>query len=40
MAQLKKVYHDEKRAKEHAADRERQEAINYAKKVCTNKTKS
>jgi hypothetical protein len=32
MAQLKKVYHDEKRAKD-AADRERQEAINYAKKM-------
>jgi hypothetical protein len=30
MAQLKKVWHDERRAKE-AADREREEAVNYAK---------
>jgi hypothetical protein len=32
MAQLRKVYHDERRAKE-SADRERQEAINYAKQI-------
>ena len=32
MAQLKKVYHDERRAKEEAA-REKEEAVSYAKKV-------
>ena len=32
MAQLKKVYHDERRAKEEAA-REKEEAIAYAQKV-------
>ncbi len=32
MAQLKKVWHDERRAKE-AADRERQEAIKYAQQI-------
>ena len=32
MAQLKKVWHDERRAKEEAA-REREEAVNYAQKV-------
>jgi len=33
MAQLKKVYHDERRAKE-SADREREEAIRYAKSIA------
>ena len=33
MAQLKKVYHDERRAKE-AADREREEAIRFARQVA------
>jgi len=34
MAQLKKVYHDERRAKEQA-DREREEAVRYAKHIAT-----
>jgi hypothetical protein len=38
MAQLKKVYHDERRAKE-AADRERQEAINYARQISDENKK-
>ena len=33
MAQLKKVWHDERREKE-AADRERQEAIKYAQQIA------
>jgi len=38
MAQLKKVYHDERRAKE-AADREREEAIRFARTIAEeNKT--
>jgi hypothetical protein len=39
MAQLKKVYHDERRAKEQAA-REKEEAISYAQKMYQMKTKS
>ena len=38
MAQLKKVWHDERRAKE-AADRERQEAIKYAQQVADENKK-
>ena len=38
MAQLRKVYHDERRAKE-AADRERQEAIAYAKQIAEENKK-
>jgi hypothetical protein len=38
MAQLRKVYHDERRAKE-SADRERQEAINYAKQIAEENKK-
>jgi hypothetical protein len=38
MAQLRKVYHDERRAKE-AADRERQEAIAYAKQITEENKK-
>ena len=38
MAQLKKVYHDERRAKE-AADRERQEAIAFAKQISDENKK-
>jgi hypothetical protein len=38
MAQLKKVWHDERRAKE-AADREREEAINYAKQIAEENKK-
>jgi len=38
MAQLKKVWHDERRAKE-AADRERQEAIKYAQQVVDENKK-
>jgi hypothetical protein len=38
MAQLKKVWHDERRAKE-AADRERQEAITYAKQISDENKK-
>jgi hypothetical protein len=38
MAQLKKVWHDERRVKE-AAEREREEAINYAKKVSEENKK-
>jgi hypothetical protein len=38
MAQLRKVYHDERRAKE-SADRERQEAINYAKQIADENKK-
>jgi hypothetical protein len=38
MAQLKKVWHDERRAKE-AADRERQEAIRYAQQVADENKK-
>jgi hypothetical protein len=38
MAQLKKVWHDERRAKE-AADREREEAINYARKIADENKK-
>jgi len=38
MAQLKKVWHDERRAKE-AADREREEAITYAKKIADENKK-
>ena len=38
MAQLKKVWHDERRAKE-AADRERQEAIAYAKQIADENKK-
>jgi hypothetical protein len=33
MAQLKKVWHDERRAKE-SADRERQEAIKFAQQIA------
>jgi hypothetical protein len=32
LKQMKKVYHDERRAKE-TADRERQEAVNFAQKI-------
>jgi hypothetical protein len=38
MAQLKKVWHDERRAKE-AADREREEAIKYAKQIAEENKK-
>jgi hypothetical protein len=38
MAQLKKVWHDERRAKE-AADRERQEAIRYAQQITDENKK-
>jgi len=38
MAQLKKVWHDERRAKE-AADREREEAIRYAQKIAEENKK-
>jgi hypothetical protein len=38
MAQLKKVYHDERRAKE-SADRERQEAISFAKQIADENKK-
>ena len=38
MAQLKKVWHDERRAKE-AADRERQEAIAFAKQIAEENKK-
>lgn len=38
MAQLKKVWHDERRAKE-AADRERQEAIRYAQQIAEENKK-
>ena len=38
MAQLKKVWHDERRAKE-AADRERQEAIRYAQQIADENKK-
>jgi hypothetical protein len=38
MAQLKKVWHDERRAKE-AADREREEAIKYAKQIAEENRK-
>ena len=38
MAQLKKVWHDERRAKE-AADRERQEAINMAQRIIDENKK-
>lgn len=38
MAQLKKVWHDERRAKE-AADRERQEAINMAQRIIDENRK-
>jgi hypothetical protein len=38
MAQLKKVWHDERRAKE-AADREREEAIKYAKQITDENKK-
>jgi hypothetical protein len=38
MAQLKKVWHDERRAKE-AADRERQEAIRFAQKIAEENKK-
>ena len=38
MAQLKKVWHDERRAKE-AADRERQEALNFAQKIAEENKK-
>ena len=38
MAQLKKVWHDERRAKE-AADRERQEAIRFAQQVADENKK-
>lgn len=38
MAQLKKVWHDERRAKE-AADREREEAVNYAKALTDRNKK-
>ena len=38
MAQLKKVWHDERRAKE-AADRERQEAIKYAQQIAEENKK-
>ena len=38
MAQLKKVWHDERRAKE-AADREREEAIKFAQKIAEDNKK-
>ena len=38
MAQLRKVYHDERRAKE-AADRERQEAIRFAQQIAEENKK-
>jgi hypothetical protein len=38
LEQMKKAWHDERRAKE-AADREREEAINYAKKVSEDNKK-
>ena len=38
MAQLKKVYHDERRAKE-SADREREEAIRFAKSIADENKK-
>ena len=38
MAQLKKVWHDERRAKE-AADREREEAVRYAKQIADENKK-
>ena len=38
MAQLKKVWHDERRAKE-AADREREEAVKYAQKIIEENKK-
>ena len=38
MAQLKKVYHDERRAKE-SADREREEAIRFAKSIAEENRK-
>jgi len=38
MAQLRKVYHDERRAKEEA-DRERQEAIKFAKQIADDNKK-
>lgn len=38
MAQLKKVWHDERRAKE-SADREREEAIKYAKQIAEENKK-
>ena len=38
MAQLKKVWHDERRAKE-AADREREEAIKYARQIAEENKK-
>jgi hypothetical protein len=38
MAQLKKVWHDERRAKE-AADREREEAIKYARQIADENKK-
>ena len=38
MAQLKKVWHDERRAKE-SADREREEAIKYAKQISDENKK-
>ena len=38
MAQLKKVWHDERRAKE-AADRERQEALSFAQKIAEENKK-
>jgi hypothetical protein len=38
MAQLKKVYHDERRAKE-SADREREEAIRFAKSIADENRK-
>jgi hypothetical protein len=38
MAQLKKVWHDERRAKE-SADREREEAIKYAKQIADENKK-
>jgi hypothetical protein len=38
MAQLKKVYHDERRAKE-SADREREEAIRFAKSIAEENKK-
>ena len=38
MAQLKKVWHDERRAKE-AADRERQEAIKFAQQIAEENKK-
>jgi hypothetical protein len=38
MAQLKKVWHDERRAKE-SADRERQEAIKFAQQIAEENKK-